>query len=103
MGDEHTESSDAIHVISVSRRDGVRGIFIEMATCSCTWKKEPFTDDEMHRYLGPFALILKPQSMTITHADMADYLYSEALAEYQKVFGISYRKQDLAAAGLIKE
>ncbi len=55
----------------------------------------PHTNLEMQTILGPFWIILNPQSEVLTESELAEYKYWRPLAEYSNQFGIAYKTEDV--------
>lgn len=51
----------------------------------------PFTEDEAWEILGPFDLILNPQSIELTAEELKAYSKWYPLAEYSNKYGIAYQ------------
>ena len=67
---------------------GNRGVFC-MADGGAFIKDQPHTEDEMFDILGPFDLILSPQSIPLTDDELKEYHYWRPLAEYSDAYGIA--------------
>ena len=67
---------------------GRRGIFCNSKGTSYS-QPEEHTPLEMHDILGPFWLILKPESTLLTEEELAEHAYWRPLAEYCYEFGIA--------------
>lgn len=69
-----------------------RGIF-----CSKTGipfsQNHPFTEEESWNILGPFNLILNPQSLELTEEELKTYRKWYPLAEYSNEFGVAYKSE----------
>ena len=70
-------------------KQGNRGIF-------CTDRGDPFpkdagphTEKEMYDILGPFFMVLAPQSELLTVTEAAEYRWWTPLEEYSNVYGIA--------------
>ena len=63
----------------------------------------PHTQDEMQGILGPFWLILNPQSEPFTAEELARYIVFHSLAEYQHAFGIAADPDRLPPNGVIDD
>lgn len=59
------------------------------------------TEDEMREILGPFWLILNPQSEPFTEEELAKYIVFHPLAEYKYAFGIAADPAKLPANGVV--
>jgi hypothetical protein len=67
---------------------GNRGIFAGLDG-NCFWRDDrPHTADEMFAILGPFDLILSPESILFTEEEMKQYHTFIPLAEYSDQYGI---------------
>lgn len=74
---------------------GPRGVFCN-STGGCFRKdNEPHTSREMDDILGPFALILSPESTVLTREELAEYTRWGALAEYSNDYGIAVKLEDV--------
>jgi len=67
---------------------GHRGIFCNTKGGSFG-KDTQHTEDEMEEILGPFALILNPQSIELDEAGLKEYHRFIPLAEYSHQYGIA--------------
>jgi hypothetical protein len=68
-------------------KKGKRGIFTDRQGKGY-WKDDgPHTHEEMYEILGPFFLILNPQSLPFTEEDMAQDREWHPLAEYSGQYG----------------
>ena len=71
--------------------DGHRGIF-------CSGEGNPFSKDESHTYaevreiLGPFWMILSPQSEPLSEEEVAEHTRFRPLGEYNNEYGIAIRE-----------
>ena len=67
-----------------------RGIFcsIEGGTFS---NETQHTADEMDKVLGPFSLILNPQSIKLSEEELKEYNKFIPLAEYSNQYGIALK------------
>lgn len=90
--------------------------FVTVAWCHNKWRG-PFvnregtgyssetrhTETEMREILGPFWLILNPQSTPFTADELAKYTVLHPLAEYQHAFGIACDPHNLPANSIIDD
>lgn len=67
---------------------GTRGVFCATSGASFPKVGEPHTELEMQTILGPFWIILAPQSLEITEEELKEYCRFIPLAEYCNEFGI---------------
>lgn len=70
---------------------GKRGIFCNKEGTPFS-QDHPFTEDEAWEVLGPFDLILDPQSLELTEKELKEYCKWCPLAEYSGRFGISIKE-----------
>lgn len=90
------------YFLTVSWCKGPRGIFCGKAGGAFS-KDEPHTQAEMTHILGPFWLILNPQSDLLTAEQVAEYSAFRPLAEYSDQYGIALMVEQIpiqAAAAL---
>jgi len=74
---------------------GGRGIFCDTGGKS-PWKDgEPHTPEEMWDILGPFFLILSPESRAFTEEEVAEFTYYRPLAEYKAEYGIALKEESV--------
>ena len=69
-------------------RNGNRGIFCDRGG-NCFSKDEPHTLDEMREILGPFWLVLGPESMAFSEQEVFEHSRWFPLMEYKGVFGFA--------------
>lgn len=74
-------------------KEGKRGIFCNRQGQAYS-KERPWTEDEMGEVLGPFDLILAPESMELSDKEVAEYRWWTPLAEYQDQFGVARKEKD---------
>ena len=74
--------------------EGRRGIFCDKNGRGYS-KKTPYTNIEMNKILGPFFLILAPKSMEFSQNDLEKYTYWNALEEYNCLFGVARKDEDV--------
>jgi hypothetical protein len=77
-------------------KDGRRGVFCDSTGCGYRKDDAPHTELEMHEILGPFWLILAPESELLTEQQVSEFTLWTPLAEYSNQFGIA-RKADSSA------
>lgn len=74
---------------------GTRGIFCDRKGMS-PWKDgEPHTREEMWDILGPFFMILSPESRPFTDEEVAEFTYFRPLAEYKGEYGIALKEESV--------
>ncbi len=73
-------------------KNGHRGIFCDKEG-NCCVADQKHTDDEMAEKLGPFWLILDPQSTELTMEQLQEYKQWYPLAEYSHVWGIALKQE----------
>ena len=66
---------------------GNRGIFCSASGNSFS-KETQHSEDEMWEILGAFSLILNPQSVELSEAELKEYHRYYPLAEYSRQYGI---------------
>jgi hypothetical protein len=71
---------------------GQRGVFCAANGGSFIKDGEPHTEDEMWAILGAFDMILHPQSLPISEAELKEYHLFYPLAEYSNMFGIACKE-----------
>jgi len=70
--------------------DGRRGVFCSETGIAYRKDNNPHTDAEMMKILGPFWIILSPQSEEFSRAQLEDsYATFVPLAEYSNRYGIA--------------
>ena len=74
-----------------------RGVFCNKAGMGIAKDGKSHTAEEINKALGPFALILSPQSEEMSEADLAQYTYWVPLAEYSHEWGIALTEEDYEA------
>ncbi|KKN74877.1 hypothetical protein LCGC14_0386260 [marine sediment metagenome] len=67
--------------------EGKRGIF-SSASGDVFGSDTQHTEDEMGEILGVFSMILNPQSLVFTEAEVANYTAFYPLAEYTNHYGV---------------
>ena len=72
-----------------------RGIFCDINGKAFSKDGEPHTELEMWEILGPFDLILSPESQVFTEEQVAEFTYYRPLAEYKGEYGIALREEDV--------
>ena len=72
---------------------GRRGIFCSAKGIPLS-SDTPLTTDEMNTNLGPFSLILSPQSLELLDHQLQEYSSFVPLAEYSNAYGIVYKTSD---------
>jgi hypothetical protein len=77
--------------------NGFRGVFCNKAGIGIAKDGKPHTDEEMDQALGPFFIILHPQSEEMSEADLARYECFVPLAEYSHEWGIALTVEDQKA------
>lgn len=82
------------YVLTVDRcHDGKRGILVsingEKKTMNPVWKEEPYTEEEITEFLGPFEMILSPIVIKMTQAEVVKHNSVVPLEEYQNQYGIA--------------
>ena len=77
-----------------------RGPFVNREGTGYSSEK-PHTQAEMQEILGPFWMILNPQSEPFTPEELAKYTVFHSLAEYQHAFGIAADPYDLPANAVV--
>ena len=75
---------------------GDRGIFCDQKGNPFIKENEPHTEDEMWKILGPFDLILSPESTELTEDDVAEYQWWSPFAEYSGEYGIARKAKESA-------
>jgi len=89
---EAAEDTEARYFITVDRcRKGERGIFCDKEGHPFS-KESPHSSEEMWEVLGLFDMILWPQSILLTKAEVAQYTTWRPLAEYSHEYGIARRE-----------
>lgn len=73
---------------------GRRGIFCRQNGTAVAKDNEPYTTEEIDNFLGPFTLILSPQSQQMNEADLAHYNCFVPLEEYSNEWGIAFAAED---------
>ena len=69
---------------------GDRGIFCTLE--GETFRKEsPHTEDEMAEILGPFRLVLAPETKQFSEESLAEFNKWRPLAEYSNQYGIALK------------
>ncbi len=77
------------HFLTVDRcNSGRRGIFCSNSGSSFS-QDHPFTEDEAWEVLGPFDLVLSPESIELTEEELKAYNKWCPLAEYSNRFGVA--------------
>ena len=71
---------------------GKRGVFCAASGASFPKVDEPHTELEMQEILGPFWMILSPQSLEITEEELEEYCQFIPLPEYCNEFGIAVKQ-----------
>jgi len=69
---------------------GQRGVFCD-PTGRTFCRETPHSEDEMWDILGPFDLILSPQSVLISEEELTKYSSFVPLAEFSNQYGIAYK------------
>jgi len=69
---------------------GNRGVFCD-GEGNCFSKPEAHTKDEIWEILGPFDLVLSPQSELLTEEELRQYHRWVPLAEYSNQYGIALK------------
>ncbi len=89
------EENNRTYFLTVSWcNDGRRGIFCSDEGNGFSKEGEPHTEHEMWEILGPFALILNPQSLPFTEAEIGEYIIFRPLPEYTKKYGIALKERE---------
>lgn len=73
---------------------GCRGVFCSNSG-QAFWKSEeagPHAPDEMFEILGPFDLVLSPESILISEEELKEYNQYYPLAEYSNMYGYAAKK-----------
>ena len=91
MTDEVITDDTLVWVLTVDWcNKGRRGVF-----CSrdgdISMKRTQHTRDEMDKYLGPFCLVLDPQSIQMTVGEIKKHNQYIALGEYSHMWGIGLK------------
>ena len=81
------------YFLTVSWCDGTRGIFCNTKGVAFTKLGEPHTEADMIGILGPFRIILSPQSEPFTEKQMTEYTRFRPLEEYTNEYGIAYKPE----------
>lgn len=68
---------------------GNRGIFTDRSGHCFRKDGSPHTEQEMQDILGPFYLVLVPQSLPMTDEELRQFNRFVALAEYSDKYGIA--------------
>ena len=71
---------------------GKRGVFCDSSGRSGCCGDNPLTTDEMRESLGPFWLILDPESEEMTGEELGKYTNWRPLAEYSNAYGIALKE-----------
>ena len=71
---------------------GERGVFCSAAGASFS-KDTQHTEDEMWDILDVFAIILNPESVELSEAELKEYHLYTPLAEYSHQYGIAHKKE----------
>ena len=79
-------------------KNGTRGIFCDMAGHCFRKDGEPHTELEKQEILGPFWIILSPESELLTEEQVAEFTFWRPLEEYSSQFGIALKRQDVPIA-----
>ena len=69
---------------------GHRGVFCDR-NGNAFGKDSQHTEDEMGEILGPFDLVLAPQSLELTDEEAAQYTCWRPLAEYTHQYGVAHK------------
>jgi hypothetical protein len=84
------------HFITVEWcNNGFRGVFCRSDGVA-TGKDEPYTVEEMDNFLGPFTLVLSPESLEMSETELAQYNRFVPLAEYSREWGIALTEEAFA-------
>ena len=93
------------HFLTVSWcNSGERGIFCDREGHAFRKKNgEAHSPEEMRAILGPFWLILNPESKLLTEDELAEYNHWVPLAEYKNEYGIVMKVEDIPIRGALTE
>ena len=81
-------------------KKGNRGIFCDTQGSCFRKDSEPHTALEMQDILGPFWLILAPESELFTIDQVAEFTLWRPLGEYSNRFGIAMKQCDVPIAAV---
>lgn len=74
---------------------GGRGIFCSIRGNAFRKDREPHTWEEMRDILGPFLMILSPESQVFTEEQVAEFSWFRPLAEYKGAYGIALTEENV--------
>jgi len=72
--------------------EGRCGIFCDTGGRAFRKDGGPHTPEEMWDILGPFFMILSPESRLFTEEEVAEFTYFRPLAEYKGEYGIALKE-----------
>ena len=83
---------DKRYFLTVDRcNKGNRGIFCSY-TGECFSKESPYSEDEIWKILGPFDLILFPESTLLSEEELKAYCRLVLMEEYSNQYGVALKE-----------
>jgi len=82
---------------------GPRGIFCSRDGKPFREDGKPHTEQEMHKILDLFWLVLSPKSEKFTYAELSEFTYWRPLAEFSNQYGIAHRADEVPIRVLEEE
>jgi len=92
---DQTNTPEPVYFLTVDYLGkGQRGVFCNMDGGCFRKDGRPHTEEEMCDILGPFAVILAPQSIAYTVEELHEHTRWFALAEYSNEFGVVVKVEE---------